>query len=182
MAARCCTVAAWRPRDSSEASTLAVLLCCKRMIFFGWACLDSNQGPLPYQGGHPFFAAYRQVRKSGSNKPFPLRRPRRQSAGYRKVSHRLASWLVSMWAAGGSLAPRAGLTRARLLCAGDRNCGIPGNRHAIRTAGPRKHDVARGQVGLRCLGGGCHGRGTKIFACFQKKVPKTVRKRGQTGY
>jgi hypothetical protein len=36
--------------------------------FSNWACLDSNQGPLPYQGGGAGPAAYRSVRESGINK------------------------------------------------------------------------------------------------------------------
>src|SRR5215208_6017456 len=42
-------VAAPRPRIRSGVSVWPLRFSCKLRYFSGWACLDSNQGPLPYQ-------------------------------------------------------------------------------------------------------------------------------------
>jgi hypothetical protein len=46
---RCCTVAAQRPRRESGVFFCSLSSTCKLKHFYEWACLDSNQGPLPYQ-------------------------------------------------------------------------------------------------------------------------------------
>jgi hypothetical protein len=38
--------------------------------FERWACLDSNQGPLPYQRNGPMSAPYRCVRNTGLDRAF----------------------------------------------------------------------------------------------------------------
>jgi len=63
--------------------------------FEGWACLDSNQGPLPYQRRRPTSAVYRHVRKYGFSKLFSLPRPQQRFAEHRRVSPGLVSALVS---------------------------------------------------------------------------------------
>ena len=67
--ARRLRVVAQGPGYSPEPSFSFQILPAKQE-FLRWACLDSNQGPLPYQGDYPMFALCRHVRKARLDKPF----------------------------------------------------------------------------------------------------------------
>ena len=92
---RCCTVAALRPRVHPGASAYVAPLCRRTASVGGWACLDSNQGPLPYQRRQLTPASYHYVRRTRSLKPFLHSLWNLWSAEYSCVLPRLVSALVS---------------------------------------------------------------------------------------
>jgi hypothetical protein len=55
----CCTKAPDKLRGSHSRD----LFYLQNSTFSGWACLDSNQGPLPYQGESLMIAGCRLVRE-----------------------------------------------------------------------------------------------------------------------
>jgi hypothetical protein len=58
--------AAARLLDEGPGRSLGLVLChvfvLQNSTYLGWACLDSNQGPLPFQRGNPITALCRPVR------------------------------------------------------------------------------------------------------------------------
>src|SRR5215207_4704788 len=91
---RCCTVAAQKPQSVSGASSYAVIFTCKLQAFSWWACLDSNQGPLPYQRQKRvswMFAAVQEVLHIGA---FSFYGCRVRSPMFRRVVLKLSSIVV----------------------------------------------------------------------------------------